>query len=131
MVKESTDKWKICLFIGILAWFVINLLQGVFTEINEDEAYYVMYGEHLAWGYYDHPPMVGLMAFLSNILFSGTLGLRFCTVLISTLTLIVIWKTIRETAPDTEKVSLFLILAFSIVMLNVYGFNTYNLFLGY
>ena len=124
MVKESTDKWKICLFIGILAWFVINLLQGVFTEINEDEAYYVMYGEHLAWGYYDHPPMVGLMAFLSNILFSGTLGLRFCTVLISTLTLIVIWKTIRETAPDTKKVSLFLILAFSIVMLNVYGFIT-------
>ena len=124
MVKESTDKWKICLFIGILAWFVINLLQGVFTEINEDEAYYVMYGEHLAWGYYDHPPMVGLMAFLSNILFSGTLGLRFCTVLISTLTLIVIWKTIRETAPDTKKVSLFLILAFSVVMLNVYGFIT-------
>ena len=124
MVKESTDKWKICLFIGILAWFAINLLQGIFTEINEDEAYYVMYGEHLAWGYYDHPPMVGLMAFLSNILFSGTLGLRFCTVLISTLTLIVIWKTIRETSPDTEKVSLFLILAFSIVMLNVYGFIT-------
>ena len=124
MVKESTDKWKICLFIGILAWFVINLLQGIFTEINEDEAYYVMYGEHLAWGYYDHPPMVGLMAFLSNILFSGTLGLRFCTVLISTLTLFVIWKTIRETAPDTKKVSLFLILAFSIVMLNVYGFIT-------
>lgn len=124
MVKESTDKWKICLFIGILAWFVINLLQGIFTEINEDEAYYVMYGEHLAWGYYDHPPMVGLMAFLSNILFSGTLGLRFCTVLISTLTLFVIWKTIRETSPDSKKVSLFLILAFSIVMLNVYGFIT-------
>lgn len=124
MVKESTDKWRICLFCGILAWFVINLLQGAFTEINEDEAYYVMYGEHLAWGYYDHPPMVGLMAFLSSILFSGTLGLRFCTVLISTLTLFVIWKTIREKSPDTKKVSLFLILAFSIVMLNVYGFIT-------
>ena len=124
MVKESTDKWRLCLCFGILVWFVINLLQGVFTEINEDEAYYAIYGEHLAWGYYDHPPMVGLMAFLSSILFSGTLGVRFCTVIISTLTLFVIWKTIREKSPDTKKVSLFLILAFSIVMLNVYGFIT-------
>ena len=124
MVKESTDKWRLCLCFGILVWFVINLLQGVFTEINEDEAYYAIYGEHLAWGYYDHPPMVGLMAFLSSILFSGTLGVRFCTVIISTLTLFVIWKTIREKSPDTKKVSLFFILAFSIVMLNVYGFIT-------
>ena len=81
MVRESTDKWRLCLCFGILVWFVINLLQGVFTEINEDEAYYAIYGEHLAWGYYDHPPMVGLMAFLSSILFSGTLGVRFFTVI--------------------------------------------------
>lgn len=77
MVKESTDKWRLCLCFGILVWFVINLLQGVFTEINEDEAYYAIYGEHLAWGYYDHPPMVGLMAFLSSILFRALWGSDF------------------------------------------------------
>ena len=70
----------------------MNLLQGIFTEIQEDEAYYALYGEHLAWGYFDHPPMVGLMTFLSSRLFNGILGVRFFTIIASCLSLLVIWK---------------------------------------
>ena len=73
-------------------WFVVNLLQGIFTEIQEDEAYYALYGEHLAWGYFDHPPMVGLMTFLSSRLFKGILGVRFFTIIASCLSLFIIWK---------------------------------------
>ena len=129
--------------------FVINLLQGIFTEIQEDEAYYALYGEHLAWGYFDHPPMVGLMTFLSSILFSGALGVRFFTIITSCLSLWVIWKIatynfnlsspIDSSHPtyqrrndmgeadsqlSTLNSKLFLIIAFSIVMFNIYGFVT-------
>ena len=124
MIKEEKSTWKICLYCGIFIWFVVNFLQGIFTEITEDEAYYALFGEHLAWGYFDHPPMVGLMTFLGGLLFSGNLGVRFFGILATTITLFVIWRIIGETNHNRRKVLLFFTLAFSVVMLNVYGFVT-------
>ena len=92
MTKDKIFNWRFCLCCGIFIWFIINLLQGIITEIQEDEAYYALYGEHLAWGYFDHPPMVGLMTYLSSIFFSGALGVRFFTVIASCLSLLVIWR---------------------------------------
>lgn len=153
MTKDKIFNWRFCLCCGIFIWFVINLLQGIFTEIQEDEAYYALYGEHLAWGYYDHPPMVGLMTFLSSLLFSGTLGVRFFTIITSCLSLWVMWKVtqvpepvegpakiqeidslrvvesrgfadqVRNDAKKNEPI-LFFVLACSIIMFNIYGFVT-------
>ncbi|MBR2773194.1 MAG: glycosyltransferase family 39 protein [Bacteroidales bacterium] len=123
MTKDKFN-WKFCLCCGLFIWFIVNLLQGIFTEIQEDEAYYVLYGEHLAWGYFDHPPMVGLMTFLSSLFFSGTLGVRFFTILASCLSLFTMWKIIDDKQPDKEKILLFFTLACSIVMFNIYGFVT-------
>jgi hypothetical protein len=121
-------------------------LQGIFTEIQEDEAYYALYGEHLAWGYFDHPPMVGLMTFLSSIFFSGSLGVRFFTIIASCLSLWVMWKIATYNSPidssqrtnqrrndmgeanskltTLNSTLLYFIIAFSIVMFNIYGFVT-------
>ena len=145
MTKDKIFNWRFCLCCGIFIWFVINLLQGIFTEIQEDEAYYALYGEHLAWGYYDHPPMVGLMTFLSSLFFSGTLGVRFFTIIASCLSLWVMWEIATYNSPidssqrtnqrrndmgetdsklSTLNSQLFLIIVFSIVMFNIYGFVT-------
>ena len=148
MTKDKFN-WKFCFCCGLFLWLIINLLQGGFTEIHEDEAYYTLYGEHLAWGYFDHPPLVGLMTFLSSHLFSGLLGVRFFTVLVSCLSLFVIWKIaigrpfdpspssglralshIKVEAvepvetPTSKEVLLFFIIACSVVMFNIYGFVT-------
>ena len=126
MTKDKIFNWRFCLCCGIFIWFVINLLQGIFTEIQEDEAYYALYGEHLAWGYYDHPPMVGLMTFLSSLFFSGTLGVRFFTIVASCLSLWVMWEIADQVRNDSMKKSplLFFVIACSIVMFNIYGFVT-------
>lgn len=124
MIKEEKSNWKICLSCGIFIWFVINLLQGIFTEITEDEAYYALFGEHLDWGYFDHPPMVGLMTFMGGLLFSGNLGVRFWGIVATTITLFMIWRIIDDTCPNRRKIFLFFTLAFSVVMVNVYGFVT-------
>jgi 4-amino-4-deoxy-L-arabinose transferase-like glycosyltransferase len=45
-----------------------------------NEAYYYMYAQNLDWGYFDHPPMVGLIAALGLKLAGGlspVFGLRF------------------------------------------------------
>ena len=124
MIKDETSRWRLLLCCGIFIWLVINLLQGLFTEIYEDEAYYFLYGEHLAWGYFDHPPMVGLMTFLGSHVFSGILGVRIIAILFSCLSLWILWKMVDERHPDREKVFLFFTLACAIVMFNVYGFVT-------
>jgi len=151
MTKDKFN-WKFCLCCGLFIWFIVNLLQGIFTEIQEDEAYYALYGEHLAWGYFDHPPMVGLMTFLSSIFFSGTLGVRLFTIIASCLSLWVIWliangrpvdpstnsgtsglrnlndiktKVVEPVeTPTSKNIILFFTLAYSIVMFNIYGFVT-------
>jgi hypothetical protein len=151
MTKDKFN-WKFCLCCGLFIWFIVNLLQGIFTEIQEDEAYYALYGEHLAWGYFDHPPMVGLMTFLSSIFFSGTLGVRFFTIIASCLSLWVMWliangrpfdpstnsgtsglrnlndikaKVVEPVeTPTSKNIVLFFTLACSIEMFNIYGFVT-------
>ena len=134
MTKDKFN-WRFYLCCGLFIWFVVNLLQGIFTEIQEDEAYYALYGEHLAWGYFDHPPMVGLMTFLSSIFFSGTLGVRFFTIIASCLSLFMMWLIAinRPFDPSTnsglkdldpKNILLFFIIAFSVVMFNIYGFVT-------
>ncbi|GHV12853.1 hypothetical protein FACS1894162_8890 [Bacteroidia bacterium] len=89
-----------------------------------DEAYYSLYGEQLAWGYFDHPPMVGLMTYLSSKLFSGNLSVRFLTVVFQLITLTVIWRIIGEKTPTKKKVILFFTIAASLVMFEAYGFVT-------
>ena len=132
MTKDKFN-WKFCLCCGLFVWFLVNLLQGIFTEIQEDEAYYHLWGEHLAWGYFDHPPMVALMTFLSSILFSGTLGVRFFTIVASCLSLFVMWLIAidRPFNPSIDSkrgdlnpksILLFFIVSWSIVMFDIYGF---------
>ena len=41
--------------------------------IFRDELYYIACGEHLAWGYVDHPPFIALVAWLSRRVFGDSL----------------------------------------------------------
>lgn len=93
----------------LVSWFVINLIQAIFTGILSDEAYYSLWGKHLAWGYFDHPPMVALFCFLSSRLFEGSLGVRFITVLTQIGTLLLIWHTIDDKDADRNRIYLFFI----------------------
>jgi hypothetical protein len=116
--------YRILFFIMLLAWFLVNLIQAAATEILSDEAYYALYGKNLAWGYFDHPPMIALLTRFSSILFKGNLGIRFMTVLLQPLTLLCIWKIIDEKSPDINKVFLFFIISSSICLFAILGFYT-------
>jgi hypothetical protein len=121
-INGFNRKWIFALF--LLLWLCVNLVQSVFTEILSDEAYYYMYGENLSWGYFDHPPMVGVMTYLSNLLFGGNLSVRFATVILQLFTIVLIWKIIDDRSPDTGKTVLFFLIAASFVMFQAYGFVT-------
>jgi predicted membrane-bound mannosyltransferase len=71
--------------IGILVCFtavklLLHLLANVFFPLGyfRDELYYIACGEHLAWGYVDHPPLIAGIALVSRGLLGDSLvALRF------------------------------------------------------
>jgi len=116
--------WKKLFALLLVLWLGMNLFQAVFTEIMKDETYYFLYGQNLAWGYFDHPPMIALMTCLSALICKGNLSVRLVTVFIQFITLLIIWKLIDEKKPDAKKVALFFIISLSMVMFQAYGFVT-------
>ncbi len=65
--------------VGIGAFTHLGLVTGIslivrlwldgHLELMFDEAYYALWAKHLAWGYYDHPPMVALWIRFSTLCF--------------------------------------------------------------
>jgi hypothetical protein len=115
---------KILFFIMLLLWFLVNLIQATYTEIISDEAYYALYGKYLAWGYFDHPPMVAVLTKISSLFFKGNLGIRFMTVFLELFTLLFTWKIIDDNKPDNNKVYSFFIISCSVCLFSAYGFFT-------
>ncbi len=81
--------------IGLIVFFIINILQAAFFDLHFDEAYYWVYSRNLAWGYFDHPPMVSVLIFLGTKLFGGYLGVRFFFVLLSAISFILLWDMVK------------------------------------
>ncbi len=101
----------------------INLLQGYFTELIYDEAYYWYYAQEMAWGYFDHPPMVAFLVKISSLFFNGELGVRFAGTLLSAGMLFVLWDTI-DSSLKRKFLPHFFVLVFSMPLLHAYGFLT-------
>ena len=108
-------------FLGI--FLLLNLLQAHFTPLIYDETYYWYYSQKMAWGYFDHPPMVALLAKISGLLFKGELGVRFIGCLLGAGTLTILWSLI-EHEKKNRFIPLFFLLVFSMVLFNAYGFFT-------
>jgi 4-amino-4-deoxy-L-arabinose transferase-like glycosyltransferase len=56
MRHHSPSTWAaICVLIAA----AVHLALGFSIEFSVDEAHYALYASHLAWSYFDHPPLVG------------------------------------------------------------------------
>ncbi|MEJ2595870.1 MAG: glycosyltransferase family 39 protein, partial [bacterium] len=60
-----------------------------------DEAYYWMYSRNLAWGYFDHPPMIALLVKAGYLIIPNELGVRLFALLMNTATIFIIEKIIN------------------------------------
>lgn len=78
-----------------ILWLILGLSQAYYTQLSSDEAYYWVYSQSLAWGYYDHPPMTALMIKLGYAIIHHELGVRFLFVGMSVGTIYFLEKLIR------------------------------------
>lgn len=105
-------------------WFILGLLQSAFTELQDDEAYYWVYGQYLDWGYFDHPPMIGLLIKLGYSIFPNELGVRLFPFLLNVFSLVIIEKLIAgdHSRLEARQAFLFYLVSLSIAVLQVSGF---------
>ncbi|MGA7806123.1 glycosyltransferase family 39 protein [Bradyrhizobium sp.] len=68
----------------VLALVALRLVAAALTPLSFDEAYYWMWSQHLALGYYDHPPMVALVIRAGTMIAGDTeLGVRLVSILLA------------------------------------------------
>ena len=112
------------IFLYLLALiFVLNILQAHFTELIFDEAYYWYYAQNMAWGYFDHPPMVALIVKISSLFFNGELGVRFISTVLSACTYLILWF-LFDNQTKNKYVLQYFVLVFSMTLIHAYGFLT-------
>lgn len=110
----------VALWLGV--WWLANLVQAGCSELANDEAYYHMFAEHLAWGYFDHPPVTALLVWLGEHLFGGELGVRFFFTLLQPLYLWVLWRLVRPSDATRRDATLYVMISAATLMLQLYGF---------
>lgn len=110
----------VALWLGV--WWCANLIEAGCTELANDEAYYHMFAQRLAWGYFDHPPVTALLVWLGERLFGGELGVRFLFTVLQPLYLWALWRLVRPADAVRRDATLFVMLSASTLLLQLYGF---------
>jgi len=105
----------------LIVWIILNGVQAFFTHLDPDEAYYWIYSRDLAFGYFDHPPMVAGLINLGYKLFQNELGVRIGTILLQAGTFYGTYLLVGRPA-ERRKVWLLIVLLAAVPLLNVYGF---------
>lgn len=72
--------------LGVIAFAtVLRIIVGARLPLLPDETYYWEWSRHLAFGYFDHPPLIAwLIAFGTNLLGVNAIGVRIMTILTGT-----------------------------------------------
>ncbi len=92
-VPSTSSTVKLCLaLLAVSAGVRVALAVG--TDIYFDEAYYWQWAQHLAWGYYDHPPLVAWLI--------AALGIRPAALLCGAGTVAAVWGLARDVHGSRE-----------------------------
>lgn len=118
---SSSDGRERELLVFLIFWTIAGLLQSIFTSLTGEEAYYALFGQRLAWGYFDHPPGIALVARIGMLLFHGNLGPRLMIVILSTAT---IWLGSRLLAREHLRLYILTISAMALVHLGSFFVKT-------
>ena len=89
--------------VGYIAFasFVTHMLVAKNYGYFRDELYYLEDGKHLAFGYVDQPPLIGWLAWLTNLLFNNALiGIHLIAALAGAALIIVAGLIARELGGD-------------------------------
>ena len=85
------------LVVGLL--LALRLIYDFTADLFGDEAYYYLWGQHLSWSYFDHPPLHAWLIRAITTVLPGTLGIRTLTSLTLAGVLALFWDWSKRIAP--------------------------------
>ncbi len=89
---------------------LLLLLRGVMAAalpLSADEAYYWLWSQHPAWGYYDHPPMIAWLIRVGTLLLGDTpLGVRAAGVVLSLPATWFVWRAAALILKNDDRAAL-------------------------
>jgi len=81
----------------IFAVSALRLIYASALPLTADEAYYWQWSRHLAWGYYDHPPVIAyLIAAGTGVAGINPLGVRIMSVILAGATAWMVYRLVAD-----------------------------------
>ncbi len=99
MTSEADDRvelYRRLFYITLVATLLIKIVLAAAIPVTADEAYFIEWGVHPSYGYYDHTPMVGWILYLLLKLGHSTLLMRSPAVAMSTIIGVGIYLLLRS-----------------------------------
>ncbi len=99
------NKQAALLIITVL--IALRAVAGAVLPLSADEAYYLLWSQHLQLGYYDHPPAIAFLIRAGTMIFGETpLGVRAAGILLSVPASWFVWSTASAILKDARKAAL-------------------------
>jgi 4-amino-4-deoxy-L-arabinose transferase-like glycosyltransferase len=99
--------------------FLLKLALASVLPMSGDEAYFILWAQHLDYGYYDHPPMVGWILYLLQNLGHAAWFIRLPAVLFSSWIGILIYRLLAPSGESRAAFTASLFLVWPITLINV------------
>jgi dolichol-phosphate mannosyltransferase len=105
-------------FLGLV--FLCRVLYAHFLGLIPDETYYWDWSRDLSWGYFDHPPMIAWLIYISRLFFGETaLGVRGAVIACSFAASICSYLLAKKFVSKPSSLVFFIILSSSILLFGV------------
>jgi len=88
--KMNQATYRTLFWCLLIAFTIFRLLLVNKFGLGVDESHYLLYSRKLAWGYFDHPPMVAFLAALTTLLGDGIFFVRLGPVICTAVSLILL-----------------------------------------
>lgn len=96
---------------------LFSTIYNIFLPLHGDEAYYWMWSHHLQSSYYDHPPMIAYMIYLTNFISQDEWGVRLVNIFSMSISAIYVYKLAKELSDDETAFNAVLIFL-SVIVVN-------------
>jgi hypothetical protein len=115
----NSNKSSLIFIIGLVIFTGLNVFSASTMELHFDEAYYWIWSQKPAFGYFDHPPMVAWLIMIGQWLLEDEIGVRLLTIIMSSMSITILWRMARRYSPNAF---LFWMLTYSICLIHPYSF---------
>lgn len=103
--------------LSVIFLVLARFVAGGLLPLSADEAYYWLWSRHLAWGYYDHPPLIAFAIRAGTAMFGDTaFGVRLFALLASVLASVAVWRA-AAIALKSEKAGGYACLFFNLTLM--------------